>query len=150
MSTINKEVAESYNQHVNKDKHCEDDIDGEVRTLMLVRDLYGNKNKEKKNNACTHVNQFLKYHYQPKHSKKRLTNVNEITYEFLKEEVNFFDMLATYFATEACIRNVRANGLLSMNSADGYFSAFKMHMIEKYETKKAEDLPCFADLRWKN
>ena len=69
MSTVNKEIAKSYEKHVNKDKHSEFDLDGEVRTLMLVRDLYGHKNKEKKSNACTHVNHFLKYHYQPKNGK---------------------------------------------------------------------------------
>ena len=149
MSTINKDIAKSYEKDVNIDKDNECDHEGEVKTLLLVRDLYGNKNKEKKSNACTQVNHFLKYHYKPKVTKNKLTNVNEITYDFLKEEEDFFELLATYFATEASIRCKKENGLLSLNSADGYFSAFKMHMIEKFESQKAEDLPCFGEKKWK-
>ena len=67
----------------------------------------------------------------------------------MKEEEDFFELLATFFATEACIRCKKENGLLSMNSADGFYSAFKMYIIERFESQKAENLPCFAETKWR-
>ena len=81
--------------------------------------------------------------------KKKITNVNEITYEFLKGKDDFFDVLATFFATIARVRCNEAKPFLSMNSEDGFFSAFKMFCIEKFEKQKAEELPCFAERKWK-
>ena len=49
MSTVNEDIAKCYENNVNDNiLNDEGEKEGEVRTLLLVRDLYGNKNIEKK------------------------------------------------------------------------------------------------------
>ena len=96
------------------------------------------------------MNKFLQNHFQPSYEKNRINDSKQITYEFLVEEgVKMMDVLATYFATEARIRCKDEAPLLSMNAADGYFSAFKMMLIHKFDSDKAEEFQCFAPLKWK-
>lgn len=128
-----------------------DNQDGIVEALDKIGDLCQHKNKEKKDSASKHVTTFLQKHFVAKH--ENYTNVKkcvDIPYQMLKDEQDFFDRLATYFAEHARHKGQDPPApLLSMNSADGYFSAAKMFLIVKYENEKAVDLPCFAPTKWK-
>lgn len=128
-----------------------DSPDGIVEALDKIGELCQHKNTEKKDSAIKHVTNFLLKHYNSQHEKYRNVKKGEdISYQMLVDEVYFFDRLATYFAEHARFKSQPPPApLLSMNSADGYFSAAKMYLIVKYENEKAVDLACFAPTKWK-
>ena len=154
MSTKKDEIAKSFFKDVNPIQNEEalyDDsmnIDGKIQILDAIQEICRHKKKEKEKSSKTHVNKFLQNHFMPKDKEYRIKNCDELTYEFLKNEGDqFMNCLATFFATTATIK--RGTNLLSMNSADGYFSAFKMFCFEKFSEKNAEQLPCFASMKWR-
>ena len=125
--------------------------DDKREALDSINDLGCYKRQEKEKSSISHVNKFINNHFTPENSQNSISNCDEITYEFLKEEgLHFVQTLATYFATKATIK--RSSALISMNSADGYFSAFKMMCFNKFtkNNQNAENLPCFATYKWKS
>ena len=107
--------------------------------MNLIQEICRHKNKEKKNSACTQVNYFLAHHFEAKNFKKKITNVNEITSEFLNEEDDFFDVLATIFATVARVSCNEYNPLLSMNSSDGFFQLSNFFLLRSLKSKKQKN-----------
>ena len=79
---------------------------------------------------------------------KEVNKSKDISYQKLVDE-DFFNYLVTYFSEKARCNKNDALPLLSLKSDNGYFSATKIHSIQVYENKKAEDLPCFAPRKWK-
>ena len=117
----------------------EGDYDGTINTLNSIQEICRHKNKEKKNSACKRVNYFLAHHFEAKNFKKKITKFNEITYEFLNEEDECFDVLATFFATIARVRCNEANPLVSMNSADGFFHLSKCFVWRILKSKNLKN-----------
>ena len=160
MSTVIDEIAVSYEENVKSTKNNEANgyyldrpfIEGMTKgldELQKIQDISQPKKKEKTQSSKLHINQYFSRYFHPKNPKNKVNNCEQITYEVLVEEGDHLtDTLATFLATKATLYGKPDTELISMNSADAYFSAFKIMCIEKFSKEKAEELPCFAKMKW--
>jgi hypothetical protein len=80
--------------------------------------------KEKANNALKHFEFYASQHFG------KIIKADNVSYDELNQDL--FGGLATYLATSAHYYRDPRKGLLSLNSAQGYLSAIKMHYVNKY------------------
>ena len=158
--TCNKQVADGTTEFLLPIEEM-DDVTGtekndiadaldNIQELESADKLTQVKKKEKTTNAMKHFDFFLLNHFKAKNPNNQVTHHEKVSMKLLEEEDTLFDRLATYFAKRAKKKCLDDQPLLSLNSADNYFSACKIYFIEKYEKEKAEDrLSCFAPRKTK-